>query len=196
MKCQKCGSNEVIFHYSSNINGCVTETHLCSQCAIESGYDIEKMLSQGSQISFEHNQFMDLNDFIESLFPMRGVSGFVPIAFPMMQSNSSMPFTPHPFAGMIEQGNQHSCSCAKPHKVIDNFEIDEEMKHRRELHAQMRAAVDNEEFERAAELRDMIKELERTGLQSAIELSAIEHSTIEHSTIEQSTIEQSIPVQE
>ena len=38
MKCQKCGKNEVNFHYTSNVNGAVTEAHLCADCARESGY--------------------------------------------------------------------------------------------------------------------------------------------------------------
>ncbi len=38
MKCDRCGKNEATFYYKSNINGRVTETHLCSDCARAMGY--------------------------------------------------------------------------------------------------------------------------------------------------------------
>ena len=33
MKCDRCGKNEATFHYKTNINGRVTEAHLCPDCA-------------------------------------------------------------------------------------------------------------------------------------------------------------------
>jgi len=152
MKCQKCGKNEVNFHYSSNINGCVTETHLCSACAAESGYDIERM--------FE----LELGNVFETMLPLHGnVSGFIPMAIPMFNTNSLLPFTTRPRRGMIEQGEQCSCGCGQNVLKNPNVEVDEAMKQRRELNAQMRTAVANEEFEKAAELRDKIKALESAG---------------------------------
>ena len=38
MKCDRCGKNEATFYYKSNINGRVTETHLCPDCARAMGY--------------------------------------------------------------------------------------------------------------------------------------------------------------
>jgi len=133
MKCQKCEMNEVNFHYSSNVNGCVTEAYLCSNCAAESGY----------------------------LFPIRrGISGFMQMAVPMIQAGAMFPFTMRPGLGKIEQGSTCSCGCGSSKTGETNVEVDEVMKERRELSAQMRAAVEKEEFEKAAELRDRIKELE------------------------------------
>ena len=151
MKCQKCGVNEVSFHHSSNVNGCVTETHLCSQCAAESGFDIEGLFNFGS--------------IFEEMFPMRGFSGFMPIAIPMQSVNSMFPFTMRPLSGMIEQGTTHECGCGGSAVFSTNVEIDEEMKQRRELNAEMRLAVANEEFEKAAVLRDRIKALESASAQ-------------------------------
>ena len=37
-KCDNCGREEVNFHDTSNINGKVTEKHLCSECAAKLGY--------------------------------------------------------------------------------------------------------------------------------------------------------------
>ena len=33
MRCDRCGRNEATFYYKSNINGKVTQIHLCPQCA-------------------------------------------------------------------------------------------------------------------------------------------------------------------
>ena len=38
MRCDGCGKNEATFYYKSNINGKVTQIHLCPQCAEELGY--------------------------------------------------------------------------------------------------------------------------------------------------------------
>ena len=143
MKCQNCGINEVNFHYTSNVNGCVTETHLCSRCAAESGYDIGKML--------------DFGNVFDGMFPMREMNAFVPMLVPLMRSNPMFTFTRQPISGMIERTNP--CQCRKP-----DVEVDEIMSKRRELNAQMRLAVENEEFEKAAVLRDKIKELEAGGV--------------------------------
>jgi len=160
MKCQKCGISEVSFHYSSNVNGCVTETHLCSQCAEESGFDLEKMFDQEQFMSLDQSHFIDLSEILNEFFPIRGVSGFVPLAIPMKQSKNVLPFSVHPIMGVPQQGSLCDCGCGQPRKNNINIEIDEEMKIRRELNAQMHTAVANEEFEKAAELRDKIKELE------------------------------------
>ena len=37
MKCDRCGKNDATFYYKSNINGRVTETHLCQACARRMG---------------------------------------------------------------------------------------------------------------------------------------------------------------
>ena len=150
MKCQNCGKNEVNFHYSSNINGCVTETHLCSQCAAESGYDIEQMFEIGS--------------VFEGILPMRSnVSGFIPMAIPMLGANSLFPFTKIPRRGMIGQGEPCTCGCGQKEFINSNVEVDEIMSKRRQLNAEMREAVAKEEFEKAAQLRDKIKALESAG---------------------------------
>ena len=158
MKCQKCGKNEVNFHYSSNVNGCVTETHLCTSCAAESGYNLGRMFDLNS--IFGHDTFSDL------MFPMRGISGLLPVAVPVIQPSTMSPgqlfdlLTTQPGMSRISRGTPCKCGCGKTTVENASIEVDEEMSKRRELNAQMRIAVENEEFEKAAELRDKIKELE------------------------------------
>ena len=59
MKCENCGKNEVTFVYQSNINGQITEKHLCSECAEKLGY---------TQKIAAHSQRMMQNFFGNSLF--------------------------------------------------------------------------------------------------------------------------------
>ena len=170
MKCQKCGKNEVNFHYSSNINGCVTETHLCSQCAQESGYDMGRMFDRGfifgqglntNPDQYNLDSIFDRSHLADFMLPMRGrVGDFMPMAIPVMQPNVMLPFAFKRRPDILEHENTCSCGCGKSAAMGDNNEVDEEMSKRRELNMQMRAAVEKEDFEKAAELRDKIKELE------------------------------------
>ena len=38
MKCENCGRNDATFYYRSNVNGRVSEAHLCGTCAAAFGY--------------------------------------------------------------------------------------------------------------------------------------------------------------
>ncbi|MCL2627344.1 MAG: UvrB/UvrC motif-containing protein [Oscillospiraceae bacterium] len=136
MKCQKCGRNEVNFHYTSDVNGQVTQMHLCSDCAEQSGYNIDQMFG----------------DMFTGMFPMRKQSSFLPFAIPVLQIGSG--FAP-------ARQTEHTCKCGcSPNVSQTEVEVDEKLKQRRELNQQMRIAAENEDFEKAAELRDKIKELE------------------------------------
>ena len=128
MKCQNCGKNEVNFRYSSNISGCVTETHLCSECAARSGYDSGRIFNAGS--------------FFGGFMPMFGFNAF----------------EARPQVGILQQNVP-----VTPVVTVQEPDIDNDMKARRELNAlreQMRAAAEAEDFEKAAELRDKIKQME------------------------------------
>jgi len=125
MKCQKCGRNEVNFHYSSNENGHVTQMHLCSQCATESGYNIDQLFG---------NMFT-------GMFLMPGL-------IPVLTGRQTKPEA------------LCKCGCAALTPDVKDIEVNEKLKERRELNKQMRIAAQNEEFEKAAEIRDRLKELE------------------------------------
>ena len=153
MKCQNCGKPEVSFHYSSSINGCVTETHLCADCAAKSGYDYGSVFDTGS--------------IIEGLFPLfAGRKKFVPTAMPVsvMGVIPAMPFFARQHTGIAGRvtGQSGECNCCGENTTTDEtvVKVDEKLKERRELNMQMRTAVENEEFEKAAELRDRLKDLQ------------------------------------
>ena len=157
MKCQKCGKNEVNFHYSSNVNGCVTEAHLCSECAENSGYELGRI--------FDHDGIFG------SLIPSRnpshlGFSGFMPLfmSVPMIGFGVSAPFAAMPELDKRQSGCSCGGSCSDSHSEAPAAEVDAEMQKQRELgviREQMRLAAEKEDYEKAIQLRDKLKELER-----------------------------------
>lgn len=159
MKCENCGKNEVTFVYQSNINGKVEEKHLCSECAEKLGY---------TQRIAAHNQRMMQNFFGNSFFGGGLLDDFFsPMPSLMSRMNRFLEdpfddfFSDMPALGAPAQQNQQ-----QEEKKKDNLVEKEEqsrfarMRQLNALRMEMKKAVHQENFERAAELRDQIKALE------------------------------------
>lgn len=158
MKCENCGKNEVTFVYQSNINGKVEEKHLCSECAEKLGY---------TQRIAAHNQRMMHNFFGNSFFGGGLLDDFFsPMPSLMSRMNRFLEdpfddfFSDMPALGAPAQQNQQQ------EEKKDNLVEKEEqsrfarMRQLNALRMEMKKAVHQENFERAAELRDQIKALE------------------------------------
>jgi len=153
MKCEHCGKNEVTFVYQSNINGEVTEKHLCSECAKELGYA---------------KKFADQRDrMMQGFFGRSLLDGFftpVPSLLGRMNRMLEDPFDDF-FADMPALGiapRKEAQEPAKQEELVDD-ESRSRFARARELNAlrlEMKQAAQKEEFERAAQLRDRIRELE------------------------------------
>ena len=141
MKCQKCGNNEVNFRYSSNINGDVTEMLLCYECAKKLGY-----------VSDETQSFTmpSLTGMISELF---GTGMFLGFPAPELMQNQNLPIYRQPAAPPKTAESERNV----------NIETSDDIKKRREinmLRERMRKATEEEDFEKAARLRDEIKKIE------------------------------------
>ncbi|UOO37157.1 UvrB/UvrC motif-containing protein [Oscillospiraceae bacterium CM] len=150
MKCQNCGNEEVNFHYTSNINGNITEKHLCADCAEKLG------LTQTSDIKPKGS--------LAELFT--GVFGGLPDEAPV-RYNVFFPTFVIPAMGLLLRPKTETAvpGVADEPAAENAPEIDEEMKKRRELNIlreQLHNAVEAEDFEKAAALRDTIKQLENS----------------------------------
>ncbi len=154
MKCENCGKNEVTFVYQSNINGKVTEKHLCSECAEKLGY---------TQRIAAHSQRMMQNFFGNSFFddffsPMPSLMG-------RMTRMLEDPFDDF-FADMPALGAAPAQQEDQSQQKQDDLVGKEEqgrfayMRQMNALKMEMKKAVHQENFERAAELRDQIRALE------------------------------------
>lgn len=148
MKCEKCGNNEANFHYRASIDGEVTERHLCSECAAEEGLS-EASNWRPSQFGgiFGPRQDQQMNAMTSAFMRMMTPRFFIPAyAMPVFQA-----------------GDETGAETAQEAELNLPEDFSEQLKSRREIIAlrhQMQEAVQNEDFEKAAELRDRIKALE------------------------------------
>lgn len=140
MKCQNCGMRDANVRYSQNINGRKAEVCLCSECANELG--ILNNLSAG----FErfNNAF---SDFFDDFGGMR-----------LMQ----MPKI------FLDVGAEPS-TVESDYYDRTNPELDEALKNitkksrnmteKEKLERELKDCIDNENYERAAEIRDKLKNM-------------------------------------
>ena len=171
MKCQNCGKNEINFHYSSNINGSITETNLCSVCAAEKGYLANEALS-----------LFDSDSFFADWFPVFGkLEALLPVSIPVITTGTGFPFSIRPRLKNAQSVNldnrnmrdrQDACDRQDTRETCHTCEtchpgsetkVDAEMSKRREINMlkeQMRVAAEKDEFEKAIEIRDKIKHME------------------------------------
>ena len=154
MKCENCGKNEVTFVYQSNINGKVTEKHLCSECAEKLGY---------AQKIAAHSQRMMQNFFGNSIFGNSFFDDFFSPVPSLMGRMLEDPFDDF-FADMPALG---AAPAKQEEQKKEDDLVDREEQGRfaylRQMNAlkmEMKKAVHQENFERAAELRDEIHKLE------------------------------------
>ncbi|MBQ9493592.1 MAG: UvrB/UvrC motif-containing protein [Oscillibacter sp.] len=157
MKCEHCGKNEVTFVYRSNINGKVEEKHLCADCAEKLGYT-KRVAAQSRSLmqNFFSNDFFGFgNGFFDT--PMSSLMGRM-LDNPFDDFFSDMPALT---AGPAREREE----AKKP----DTGLVEESERNRydqwRRLNAlklEMNRAVQEENFERAAELRDEIRRMEQS----------------------------------
>lgn len=155
MKCDKCG-NEASFFYSSNVNGRRTERHLCADCARAEGFgnalDYDPM---GGMRNMFDSFFEDFGGFFgggRSLLPSFDLFGS-PMRSMMTRSAPRVNLV----VGSPEQTVQSAGGMIPEADAAD-------IRARREkgaLRHQLDEAVKAEDFERAAQLRDQLRALEK-----------------------------------
>ena len=151
MKCDNCGSEEVNFHYTANINGKVTEKHLCSECAAKLGY--------------ANDLFFDTDSIFENM--LSGFFGRRSLLRPWGGFGFGLPAMTLPRLALprveirLDDGSCTECGEHAEEKA-EQPAADTEDARRRELNAlneQMRKYAEEEEFEKAAEIRDRIRKM-------------------------------------
>ena len=129
MKCERCGQREATFYYQSNINGKVTQVHLCPECAAELGY------TRGMSSSFRsfRRSFFDPFSLLED--------------FGMLSNRmtaAGIEDTPDTPVGLVGRDEEVRLQKERQRNALEN---------------QLKAAVDDENYEEAARLRDELKKL-------------------------------------
>ena len=171
MKCQKCKKNTADTHIKRVINGEFEEYHLCSECAKEMGYtNVFSNLAEGFASDFNSL----FGSFFENALPARTQATrcetcgttYNDIARTGMMGCADCYDV---FADRIlptirrVHGNTTHCgknsSNSKSKKVEEKAE-DVKTSELENLKAELDKAIKNQEFEKAAVLRDKIKEKE------------------------------------
>lgn len=162
MLCQNCGKKEATSHFKRIINGEKTESHLCADCAASMGYD--------TMFSSFGLSFGDLFSSFLGDIPVSRLSSKVlrcekcGCSFDDIAKNAMVGCADcyKTFYDKLEptikriHGNTNHCG-----KVPQGAGEEVKTAHKiTELKAQLNRAIDEQNFERAAQLRDEIKALE------------------------------------
>ncbi|MCL2569547.1 MAG: UvrB/UvrC motif-containing protein [Oscillospiraceae bacterium] len=140
MKCQHCLTREANFHYRSNINGEIAEHHLCAGCA----QSVNGLFAGVTANPMRAMEEMVQKSLLGPSF-FGGRSFFAPI---------------HRDPERLSQGAEMCHREPKTERIPEA--ADETLQQRRMLNAlrqEMQTAVEQENFERAAEIRDEINRL-------------------------------------
>ena len=145
MKCQNCGKNEATFYYKSNINGRVMESHLCPECARQLGLVQDMRRPMMSSL-------WDDDDFFTRPFRMLE---------PLLGGFGSRLLTEFPEPVDVTQEARRTAAEPQDDSLVQGDER-EQLSRRRQrnaLETQLRHAVETENFEEAAKLRDQLRSL-------------------------------------
>ena len=141
MKCERCGRKEATFYYQSNINGRVTQVHLCPDCAAELGYADRLYQSfRPSRRSF-FDPFSLLEDF--GMLSNRMTEFPAPLE-EAARAAAGIEDTPDTPAVLVGRDEEVRLQKQRQHNALEN---------------QLKAAIDSENYEEAARLRDELKKL-------------------------------------
>ena len=155
MKCEHCGKNEVAFIYRSNINGRVEEKRMCAACAERLGYS--KRLEA-------HDRRMMRDFFTGGLWNDRLLEDFFAptgrrwlLEDPFEDVFRAMP--------ALQTAPKAEPQTAPQEELLEKEEREVFSRLRRlnALRVEKEKAVREEDFERAAQLRDQIRALEAEG---------------------------------
>ncbi len=167
--CQKCQKKPAVFHYEQNINGKKTECALCADCASEWKHshhtDEEKMF-----FAMEETPFFGINSLFGSLFS--------PLVAEYKGKNC--PLCGSTFEDLRRTGKAGCASCyetfetelrptlrsihgTQSHTGRTPASLETATKRKKQiedLKRKMTIAIETQDFEEAARLRDAIKDLE------------------------------------
>ena len=152
MKCENCGKNEVTFVYRSNINGKTDEKHLCGECAKELGY-AGKFAEQSRHMMQGFFGRSLLDDFFTPVPSLMGRMSR------MQESLFDDFFTEMPALGF---SSARQAQTEKQEELVSEEEKSRfaRLREQNALRQEMKKAVREENFERAAELRDQLRAME------------------------------------
>lgn len=159
MKCEKCNKNEATFHSMTNINGKVTEKHLCSDCAKEEK-EFNNFNDEFLGFNKKSNSFFDdmMSDFKSTLSYFTN---------PMIDNFLDYDdFFESPL--FLEDKKQESKKTEEQSNKVSKTDLSKKLSEKEKkqleiakLDLSLKKAVVEERYEDAIKLRDKIKELKK-----------------------------------
>ena len=140
MMCQNCGKNPATTHIKTIVNGKLAEYDLCSECARAKGYK--------SFFNFDDMDF-DFNNLLGSF-----------IGAPTGRSNAMR----CPKCGASFEEHKGKVPGSNALRIVEpagKIAVVEEPTPIEKKRAELKEAIEKQDFEHAAELRDEIKEMEK-----------------------------------
>jgi protein arginine kinase activator len=175
MLCQICGKNQATVHFTEIHDNKMSEIHVCERCAEERGlqaappkqkFDLTEKIAElaDSLTSTEEERVGHVRcprcGLLYSAFKETGRLGCA-------ECYQAFQFQLRPLLRRIHGDTRHKGKT--PARDGEGVSRSRQMQR---LHDEMQRAVDREEFERAAEIRDEIKTLEREDLDQAKRIQA------------------------
>jgi protein arginine kinase activator len=163
MVCDSCGKGEAVIHLTEIKNNQMTTSHLCEQCAAAKGVE-----NQEGPANFPLSDFLaQMGDAPEPSAASEATCGFCGLTFASFRETGRLG-CPHCYAtfeshlrGLLRRihgGTQHVGKVYLPSDPTAS----ERAKRLEGLRRRLQRAVESEDFERAAEIRDLIRALEPT----------------------------------
>ena len=149
MRCEHCGRNEATFHYQSTVNGYTEEAHLCVECATALGY--RERFGGGRPEAFSD--------------PFEGVFSLLPSMFGGFGGLGDF-FDGPRLTPVARRTLQLAPAPDEPYDEVESLLGEAEgqalrrERERNSLQVRLKEAVDAEDYEQAARLRDELKRLE------------------------------------
>src|SRR5690625_1342367 len=172
MKCQECHKRPATLHFTQVIHGNKTEIHVCEVCAKEKGY-----MSHSEEVYSLHNLLTGLFNFDSSEWSNQKKASFQEIKdtqcpkcemtlaefkrvgkFGCSECYHTFSSQLDPIFRRVHSGNTTHLGKI-PKRKGGHLHLKKEME---SLRTDLQVLIQNEEFEKAAVVRDEIKELEQT----------------------------------
>ena len=108
MKCEHCGKNEATFFYKSNVNGHVTQVHLCQDCAQAMGYTSSLRRSMGPMSLFGDDFWSRPFSLLEPFMDSFGSRMLTEFPEPGQPEVLEQPVRQEKSAGLVDKAQQEA----------------------------------------------------------------------------------------
>ena len=162
MLCDACKKNEAVVHYAEVVNGEIKKLNICEQCAKEKGFGVEVSFSMGDMLGGlikDSSMEIDKTVKVENSCRTCGMTYEEFRKTGRLGCDKCYEIFEKKLISILDTIHKHTRHKGKiPKDYRDKFNSIMKIK---ELNKMLKEAVDNEEFEEAAVLRDKIRHLTR-----------------------------------